>query len=126
MRYDPADGTPVELPVGHDRAPTLKEELQRYVRFVHHRASQEEHFETFDEADDFTEDDPEPDWESQYELVELQDEEGFETPPLDPEETTRPDEPAVDAKSGTPETQASEPATDNPGNPAPPASSVEP
>ena len=126
MRYDPADGTPVELPVDHDRAPTLKEELQRYVRFVHHQVSQEEHFETFQEADDFTEEDPEPDWESQYELVELQDEEGFETPPLDPEETSSVAEPAVRAQSGVPETPESKPAADNLGNPAPPASSVEP
>ena len=109
-----------------DRAPTLKEELQRYVRYVHHVEKQGQGFETFEEADDFLEDDPEPDWESQYELMQMDDEPGFETPPLDPDETSSSEDQSA-AQGGTDASRVaeSETATDNLDNPAPPASSAE-
>lgn len=46
------DKTPVELPLGYERPPTIQEIIQRYVR-IESRRAEEQGFETFDEANDF-------------------------------------------------------------------------
>ena len=119
---------PVELPVGHDRPLTLRQELQRYVRYELSREKEAEGFESFEEADDFEPEDSEKDWASQYELTELQEEEplpidvvdeegGVDSPPqFSPEDNSQP------AQGGTPETPASEPAAQQTGTPDQPVS----
>lgn len=71
------DPTPVEVPPFYTRPATLKEELQRYVRFEVSRAAHSSGFETFEEADDFgiEDDDDLEDWDSEYQLTQLQEEE---------------------------------------------------
>lgn len=71
------DPTPVEVPPFYTRPPTIKEDLQRYVRYEVSRAAQDSGFESFDEANDFgiETDDELDDWDSQYQLTPLQEEE---------------------------------------------------
>lgn len=72
------DPTPVEVPPFYTRPPTIREDLQRYVRYEVNRAAQTSGFETFEEADDFGDDiedfDDLPDWDSEYELTPMQEE----------------------------------------------------
>lgn len=72
------DPTPIEVPPFYTRPPTLKEDLQRYVRYEVNRAAHDSGFESFEEADDFDsieEDDDLDDWDSQYQLTPMQEEE---------------------------------------------------
>ena len=79
------DVTPVEVPLEFRNPPSIKEELQRYVRYEISRIGQEEGYESFQEADDLEEED-EPEWTSQYEVVDMEPEseeslDGTSTPP---------------------------------------------
>lgn len=53
------DPTPHHLALDDERPPTLAELVQRYVRDEVSQQAQADGFETWEEADDFTEDDPE-------------------------------------------------------------------
>ena len=71
------DPTPIEVPPFYTRPPTLREDLQRYVRYEVSRAAHDSGYETFEEADDFgiEDDDDLDDWDSEYQLTPLQEEE---------------------------------------------------
>lgn len=75
-RYEKVDPTPVEVPAFYRKPPTIKEELQRYVRYEISAQAKEEGFETFEEFEDFgPEWEPEDDdWYSNYEFTELDEE----------------------------------------------------
>lgn len=69
------DPTPVAVPVGHDRPLTLREEMRRFIRNELSQQAQEEGHESFEEFDDFSIPDEEPDLTSPY-TVQMQDEPG--------------------------------------------------
>ena len=97
------DTTPVEVPLEMTRPPTIKEELQRYVRYEVSKIGQEEGFETFEEADDFEEEDL-PEWSSEYELLDMEDEvpESLDGEPSEEEGTAdRPVPPTDPAATGS-------------------------
>lgn len=73
-RHEYPDPTPVEMPLGFKRPPTLQEEIQRIVRIQLSQQAQAEGFETFEEANDF-EMDEDPDPLSPYEVSEMAPEE---------------------------------------------------
>lgn len=66
------DTTPIELPIGAQRPPSIREEMQRYIRetLSSYMASTQES-ETFEEADDF-DIGLEDEWTSPYELQDMQ------------------------------------------------------
>lgn len=53
---------------------TLKEQIQRYVRMEVSHKAQDDGFETFEEADDFEDEEPEPPWVSEYEIPDTKEE----------------------------------------------------
>ena len=71
------DPTPVEVPAEMVRPPTLKEELQRYVRYYVSRDAESRGLESFEEFNDFEVDDEDPDWSSEYEMSEMQEDSDF-------------------------------------------------
>ncbi len=54
------DPTPVALPVGYKTPPTMDELIQLYVREAVSQKASDQGFGTFEEEDDFSEDDPNP------------------------------------------------------------------
>lgn len=73
MRETP-DPTPLEIPEGHQRPLSLREDMQRFIRAEISRVAQETQHGSFDEEDDFDEDDAEPDILTPYEAVCMLDE----------------------------------------------------
>lgn len=65
------DPTPIEVPLGFRRPPSIHEEIRRFVRQEMSRQAQEQGGESFEEADDF-EVDEDPDPLTQYELQPMQ------------------------------------------------------
>ena len=57
--------------------PTLKQQIQDYVRTAVSAQAAEDGFETFSEADDFEDEEPEPPWVSEYEMSEEQEASNF-------------------------------------------------
>ena len=105
------DVTPVEVPLEYRHPPTIKEELQRYVRYEISRLGEKEGFETFEEADDFEMDDvEEPDWESEFEVVDMEDElpVSLDGAPS-PEEAEAADRPASETDSAAPAAESEPP-----------------
>lgn len=82
-RKEYPDPTPVEVPLGFKRPPTLQEEIQRIIRAQLSEHAQSRGFETFEEADDFNIDE-DPDPLSPYEVTEMQQEAAFAPEVLDP------------------------------------------
>lgn len=76
--HPPLDTTPVEVPVEFQKPPTIKEELQRYVRYEVSRIGQDEGFASFEEEDDFELEDGDDDTDllSEHQVLELAPEEG--------------------------------------------------
>lgn len=70
------DPRPVEWPANLKRPLTLQEEIQRFVRVEMSQRAAEHGMESFEEADDFDVGD-EDEWQSPYEMTEMQE----ETPP---------------------------------------------
>lgn len=70
-RKEYPDPTPVEMPLGFKRPPTLQEEIQRIIRVQMSQQARAEGFETFEEADDFAVDE-DPDPLSAYEVMEME------------------------------------------------------
>lgn len=101
------DPTPIELPIGYEHPPTLREQMQRYIREELSVQAAETGLGTFEEENDFEPEDPEEVQLSGYEVHEY---EFVEEPasPLreDPEGTElgaqdgRTPTPAPDEKSG--------------------------
>lgn len=69
-RKEYPDPTPVEVPLGFRRPPTLQEEISRIIRQQMSQQASQAGFETFEEADDFVVDD-DPDPLSPYEVLEM-------------------------------------------------------
>lgn len=102
--------TPVAIPIGMERPPSLKEQIQRVLRTELSMQAAAQGEETFEEADDFDvpEDDPDP--VSPYEMNEMQYEEPSFSPtdPLsepsdtapDPIETAQPQQPEANPAQG--------------------------
>lgn len=81
-RAETPDPTPVEMPIGVQRPESLEEMMNRLIvdRWLHVQRANSEN-ETFEEANDFeVDEDPEPF--SQYEVVELQEEEPIQAEPV--------------------------------------------
>lgn len=78
------DPVPAEIK-GNPRPLTLREEMQRYIRTELSQAAAQSGQPTFEEEDDFSEDDPDI-FQTQYNVQELQDE-GELPPSLDGSET---------------------------------------
>lgn len=102
------DPTPVEVPIGMTkRAPSLHDDMKRFIREEMSRAAAEAGFESLEESDDF-ELDEDPDPVSRYELSEMQEEAIWPEDPDPPAE----DRAKAPAKSGEgPEAEEAEPAT---------------
>lgn len=92
----PLDTTPVEVPLEFRKPPTLKEEMQRYVRYEISKIGEESGFSSFEEEDDFDISEEEPDWASEYEMTEMQAEEGYDDLTGREEENERPETGAGD------------------------------
>ena len=122
-RFEPVDVTPVEVPAYYKAPLTIKQELQRYVRYELSKQAQQEGFETFKEFEDYElepEDEDEPEWASEYEFSEMDEEvlgEGLA-------------EPASDGESAQPEEGPStpssleDPSSDPSGGPSTPPDSA--
>ena len=112
VKFEEADPVPVEMPDHVHRPPTLQEDIARYVRFQISQTAEAQGFESFEEADDFTDDDEEADWASQYEMTPMQEEEPLPT-------SSSEDLASGSEADDTNEVQkASEPATDDRSEPA--------
>lgn len=85
FRHDPeeVDATPVE--VGVQPRVTFEDQVKRYVREELARRVSEEGAETFEEADDFDVPEEEPDFVSQYEMTDMEEEFVPEQPEPEPE-----------------------------------------
>lgn len=59
--HEVPDQTPVEVPTGLRRPPSIHEEIKRFIRSELSRQAQANEMETFEEADDFEIDDSEID-----------------------------------------------------------------
>lgn len=70
---DPLDRTPLEIPAGAIRPPTLEEQIAKFLHMERQRESDME-FESFEEANDFDADDDDLLDFSRYELREIQEE----------------------------------------------------
>lgn len=53
------DPVPVEIPLSNQRPPSLKEEMMRYIRQEISNQARDKGHETFEEFDDFSDDEPE-------------------------------------------------------------------
>lgn len=69
-RPDPIDPEPHELAL-KDEPPTIREEIERFIRSNLSMKAQEEGYESFEESEDFSEDDPDADLLSPYEAVQM-------------------------------------------------------
>lgn len=69
----PADNTPIELPLGARRPPTLQDQIARMVRAAV-EAEQGQQYESWEESDDFEEENPDTLDFSKYELQMLHEE----------------------------------------------------
>lgn len=99
----PLDPTPVEMPIGYTRPRSLQDYIATMVRQAV-MAEQEEEFETWEESDDFEEEDPDTLDFSKYELQELQDEGSIRDYGPDPaDKEIGPEEAPQEANSGPPD-----------------------
>lgn len=98
------DTTPLELPEGHMRPPTLKEELQKFIRQTVSAHYAEQGAGDFDEEDDFEEDDPDKDILTPYQAVVMLESESMETLDGEQQDTPQAEEaPQEDESAGGPE-----------------------
>lgn len=79
-------GVPIELSAQHQKPLTLREEMMRFIRTEVSKSAQKQDMESFEEFDDFSIDDEEPDLTSPY-TVEMTDEPGSLLLEPDPEPT---------------------------------------
>jgi len=97
------DPSPVHVPGKSDRPLSLREEMRRFVREELSKQAQQLEAGTFDDEDDFSETDPDPDLTSPYTVTELTPEEGgspneLEGAPTAADlDTTPPEEPILDS-----------------------------
>lgn len=68
---EPVDPTPLEVPT-NKRPPTLREQLQAYIRQQVSLTAQESGYDSFEDEDDFEDDENEGEWFSPYELSDMQ------------------------------------------------------
>lgn len=103
--HEVLDPTPVELT--GTRPPTLREQIQWYIADEVSRLAKEEGHPTFEEEDDFEEDDPPDAWGSPFEMKDDGD-----YPELDGKEV--PDSPPEDAPSDKPASTEGAPSANAP------------
>lgn len=99
------DPTPVEIPVGKETPLTLREEMMRFIRMEMSQQASKNDLESFEDFDDFSIDDEEPDLTSPYTVTELRDEEGAYL--LDPTENVSEGLSGPQAAESNPETSNS-------------------
>lgn len=66
--FEQLDPTPVTLNASQARPPSLKEMIQTQIRTALSQIAEERGAESFEDADDFEEPDPDPEWFSPHEL----------------------------------------------------------
>lgn len=94
------DSRPIELPVGGPPPLTLREEMMRFIRMELSKSAEQKGEETFEEFDDFSIDDEEPDLTSPYTVTELQDEEGaYLLEPTSPDDSPFVETPSLEDRS---------------------------
>lgn len=112
--HEIADTTPMEIPIQFQGGPSTSQIIQDMVRQEVSQWAREENLGTFQEEDDFEEEDPDLISMTQFELTEYQMEDDVPvedaSPPFDPDEPrdTSPD-PAPAEGASPPETEASKP-----------------
>ncbi len=96
------DQTPIEIPVGYELPESLADQMRRFIREEVSYARDEDQG-SFEEEDDFEDDDPQL---SPYELTDMQEVEDIldydDTPPAKPEAEKADDPPPEDAKTPAP------------------------
>lgn len=113
------DPTPVAMPVGFKRPPSLDERIRAFVRTELSRQAAEEGNETFEEADDFDVPDEEESPLSRYELTPMQEEAAFGRDRDDLEKEEGPADPS--SAKPTLEPSSASPAAPAEGAPSAPA-----
>ena len=88
------DLTPIAIPIGNKKPLSLQEEIQRFIRSEISENAESKGEETFEEADDFEEENPETLDLSNYEFPEIQ--EDYIEAPQAPQEGDIPDEAPAD------------------------------
>ena len=104
------DQTPVEIPLGKQQPPSLKEQMMQFVRAEIAKERNDNNLETFEDFDNFDVEDEDPDLTSPYTVVELNPIPGgydVETPPEEPQRASEDEESAL---LKTPEGQGGEAA----------------
>ncbi len=90
------DNTPVDMPIGMERPPSMRELVQEYVEGALSQRAQDEQMGTFEEEDDFEADDPD--------LLDLSGFEVFEHPMAEEDEAgtvVASEDPPVDAPAAS-------------------------
>ncbi len=103
------DKTPLALPVGYQTPPTMEEMIQMYVRHAVSDAASDQGYGTFEEEDDFGEDDQSPLPFPEYEVNEYEMEDDPDMPETAPVEDPSPGSPAT--AEPPPSTPGAEPKT---------------
>jgi len=67
------DPTPVEMPLGYEKPESLESMIARMIRTTSNLAAKTNHVETFEESDDFDDDDT--DLKSPYQMTDMEEEE---------------------------------------------------
>lgn len=88
------DPTPMAKPIGYNQPLSLQDEIRRFIRQEVSVQAQDDGHETFEEADDFEEEDPDTVDLTNYELTALQALENAEEINLDAPDDPSPAEPA--------------------------------
>lgn len=81
------DNTPVEMPLGYEKPESLESMIARMVQDVSRRAKEKGTVETFEEADDF--DDNEPELKSPYQMTDMEEEQPRELSKWTPKPTQK-------------------------------------
>ncbi len=113
VQKEPVDPLPHELAHPELRPPTLREQIQTAIRSEISLAAEAKGYDTFDQADDFQEDDPDHQALTAYEMVLMtpENDETLDGPPPEP------------AAAGSPDPA---PSPGTPPSPGPPGPSEEP
>lgn len=105
------DKTPMETTLV--RPLTLREEMQRYIRYELSRQAEDMGLPSFEEEDDFDEEEPEPDMVSPYELHDM-----YEDAPPDALPATLDGKPSEEDQKALQEDKTPEVTPDQPSGPA--------
>ncbi len=104
------DCTPVEIPLGAELPESLEDQIRRFVTLE--LDTRDDQTTTFEEEDDFTEENPDVLDFSQYEFPEIQ--EDYESPPLDPPQAPQEADMPAEVSGDTPDPPAEPEAQNQP------------